>query len=49
MLQKYEVILILTYLRDEMNCKEDAEIIQNLMTDFIESDLNIIKKKFCLI
>ena len=46
---KYEFIQILMILRDKMNCKEDAEIIQNMISDLMETDQCLVKEKYGLL
>lgn len=48
LINKYEFIQILIYLRDEMKDMNDAQKIHEVMTDLMESDQDKIKEKYTL-
>ena len=47
-MDNFEVITLLTILRDEMKHQEDSEIIQNTIVDLIEHNIPELKKKYFL-
>ena len=47
-MDNYEVIILLSILRDEMKHQEDSNIIQETIVDIIEYDTPEIKKKYNL-
>jgi len=47
--EKHVFIQILIYLRDKMKYQEDANIIQDMITDLLEIDPEIIKTKYNLL
>jgi len=48
LINKYEFVQILMYLRDEMKDMNDAQKIHEVMTDLMESDQSKIKEKYNL-
>ena len=44
-MNNFEVITLLTILRDEMKHQEDSEILQNTIVDIIERNIPAVKKK----
>ena len=45
-MDNFEVITLLTILRDEMKHQEDSETIQNTIADLIELNINEVKRKY---
>jgi len=44
-MDNYEVIVLLSILRDEMKHQEDSKIIHNTITDLLERDTTAVKIK----
>ena len=49
LINKYEFVQILMYLRDEMKDMNDAQKIHEVMTDLLEMDQPKIKEKYNLL